>query len=55
MATPNPKLFTHHWTATLPSHPRLVLRHATPSSIPTRLAIIRNPANQTHITSQPTL
>ena len=54
--TPNaPKLFTHHWTATLPSHPNLVLHHATPSSVPTRLAIIRNPANRTHINSQPTL
>ncbi|OBT80160.1 hypothetical protein VF21_00674 [Pseudogymnoascus sp. 05NY08] len=54
MTTPTPKLFTHHWTATLPSHPHLVLRHATPSSISTRLAIIRNPANRTHITFQPT-
>ncbi|OAF62612.1 hypothetical protein VC83_00787 [Pseudogymnoascus destructans] len=50
----NPKLFTH-WTATLPSYPHLVLRHATPSSIPTRLATIRNPADRAHITSQPTL
>ncbi|OBT44918.1 hypothetical protein VE00_04753 [Pseudogymnoascus sp. WSF 3629] len=60
MASQTSKLFTHHWTATLPSHPNLVLRHATPSSIPTssiptRLAIIRNPPNRAHITSQPTL
>ncbi|OBT68107.1 hypothetical protein VE03_01551 [Pseudogymnoascus sp. 23342-1-I1] len=54
MVNATPKLFTHHWAATLPSHPNLTLRHAAPS-IPTRLAIIRNPANRTHITSQPAL
>ncbi|KFY71169.1 hypothetical protein V499_08615 [Pseudogymnoascus sp. VKM F-103] len=55
MASQNSKLFTNHWTATLPSQPHIILRHATPSSISTRLAIIRNPLNRTHITSQPTL
>ncbi|OBT63775.1 hypothetical protein VE03_06905 [Pseudogymnoascus sp. 23342-1-I1] len=46
-----PKIFTHHWTAPLPSHPTLSLRRATPADFPSRFSIISNPTNRIFLDS----